>query len=230
MNEILRFLKTYEVWVYVLLGLVGLVYVRKLILALIEWRGAIFGLERENAQRRLSEATSMIILLFLLAAGQFLLVSFVSPSLPDVQALATPTLNILATQTATLPVGTPASLSETLLPGTTLQPVTQSSTGCIADQLEFTFPESGNEIKGMAELKGTVSVEDFGFYKYEYTQPGSSTWLTIAAGNSTILDGILGVWDTSQLIPGDYLLRLVVTDHQGQELSPCVIPIRVAAP
>src|SRR5512133_464921 len=107
MEEILRFLKTNEVWIYILLGLVGLWYLRKLLLALSEWRGALFGLEKDNAQRKLSEAMSVLILLALMGAGEFLLVSFVSPTFPGIAALPTPTLDILATPTVTLaPQGT----------------------------------------------------------------------------------------------------------------------------
>ncbi len=102
MNEIIRLLKTYEVWIYLLLGLVGLFYGRKFFVALQEWRGTIFGLERENASRRLSEATSVLVLVALMAAGEFLMVSFVSPIFPGVQVLSTPTLDILTTPTITL--------------------------------------------------------------------------------------------------------------------------------
>jgi hypothetical protein len=40
----------------------------------------------------------------------------------------------------------------------------------------------------------------------------------------------VGFWDTSTLTPGDYQLRLLVTDSQGQSYPPCVVPVRVSAP
>ena len=40
--------------------------------------------------------------------------------------------------------------------------------------------------------------------------------------------GPLGQWDTGTLAPGDYQLRLVVSDNQGQALPACVITVRVS--
>jgi len=256
MEDLLRFLKNNEVWIYVLLGLVGLWYIRKLFQALSEWRGALFGLEKDNAQRRLSEAASVLILLALMGTGEFLLVSFVSPGFPRVDAVPTPTLDILATPTVTLspqetlPLpGTPAPAGTALavgsVAGTAAVPArsivtgsaeAQGSNGCIPGKLEFLDPDKlGKELKGAVILKGTVDVPDFGFYKYEFTTPGSNNWVTIAAGEELVnatsaKPNELGPWDTKTLTPGDYLLRLVVTDHQGNKLPECVIPVRVSAP
>jgi hypothetical protein len=237
MNELLRFLKTYEVWIYILLGFVGLIYLRKLFLALEEWRGALFGLEKDNAQRRLSEAMSILILLALMGASEFFLVSFISPTFPGIAVLPTPTLDLLATPTVTLAAsGTGLSLVAAPLstPSVAGLNQTQAPNGCKAGQIEFLFPDKpGAEIKGAVILKGTVNVPDFGFYKYEFTTPGNQSWTTIAAGNKNVTaenGGELGPWDTSQLTPGDYILRLVVTDHQGNQLPECQMPVRVSAP
>jgi hypothetical protein len=46
MQELLLFLKKYEVWVYVLSALIGLVYLQKLIIAYQDWRACLFGMER----------------------------------------------------------------------------------------------------------------------------------------------------------------------------------------
>jgi hypothetical protein len=231
MVELLSFLKTIEVWVYLVLGVIGLFPLKKILSAWGDLQRATFGLERENAQRRLSEAAGLFFLLGLLAAGEFLLVTFVSPSIPGIQALATPTLDVLATPTATLPAGLSAPAVSTSLAAATPAPVNPvQATGCITDRMEFTFPASGEEIKGKVTLKGTVDIPDFGFYKYEFSPPGSSTWTTIAAGNELKNQADLGPWDTTQILPGEYLLRLVATDHQGDELPACIIPVRIAAP
>jgi hypothetical protein len=37
-------------------------------------------------------------------------------------------------------------------------------------------------------------------------------------------------WDTSTLAPGDYLLRLVVTDANGSLLPDCQVPITILLP
>jgi hypothetical protein len=102
------------------------------------------------------------------------------------------------------------------------------STGCIPDELIITSPEPGDEISGTIEIKGTVNIENFGFYKYEVASQGSDIWATISAGRETVINNTIGRWDTSALTPGDYQLRIVVTDNKGQPIPPCVIPVRIA--
>ncbi len=102
--------------------------------------------------------------------------------------------------------------------------------GCVAGQVEVTDPQPNQNIQGEVQLVGTVNIPNFGFYKYEYKQAGSDTWSTIAAGNQVISQGNLGVWNTSLLVPGDYVLRIVVTDNKGQPLPACEVPVRIIAP
>jgi hypothetical protein len=120
------------------------------------------------------------------------------------------------------------------------QPTTApaATEGCIAGVIEWIVPVSGEEVSERVELVGVVNVDNLGFFKYEFSQSGDETWSTIAAGNSDSLqipeDSTIkqfnGVWNTEQLVPGDYLLRLVVTDNQNQLLPICVIPVRVISP
>ncbi len=224
MSALLRFLQDYEIPLYILLGIVGIVYIRKLFVAWREWRMAIFGLERETAQRRFSAALTIVILLLLVALSTFTLVSFIAPNLPGADLLLTPTIDLLATTSGTQnPAGTPGPV--------TTETVISTGDGCIPGQLEWTFPLYGDEVSGLVELKGTVNVLNLGFYKFEFSQPGSNTWIAIAAGNKAVVDESLGgVWNTEQLVPGDYTLRLVVFDSQNTALTPCVIPVRVVAP
>jgi hypothetical protein len=107
---------------------------------------------------------------------------------------------------------------------------TGTGEGCLPGQIEFTYPVNGEEIQETVELRGTVNVPDFGFYKYEYSQPDSETWLTIAAGDQQKNDEILGTWNTNLITPGSYLLRLVVVTSDNQTLPACVIEIIVSAP
>ena len=98
------------------------------------------------------------------------------------------------------------------------------------DELIFTSPEPGQEVSGTVTLVGTVAIDNFGFYKYEVSPQGEETWSTISAGREPVQNGDIGLWDTSALTPGDYQLRLEVTDNQGQAYPACVIPVRVRAP
>ncbi len=78
-------------------------------------------------------------------------------------------------------------------------------------------------------LRGTVNLSDLGFYKYEYAAQGNDEWTTIAAGNQIKIDDELSSWDVTNLVPGDYLLRLVATNNAGEARPPCIIPVRVLA-
>jgi hypothetical protein len=232
MEEAVRFFKAYEIWIYALLALGGLLYIRKFIVAWSDLRGAAFGLERESAQSRLNQSASMLVLLLTMAIGVFSMVSFVAPAIPASSPLLTPTLDLLATATTTLSVTGEMSAAmeaeETPLPSPT--PIQQVGEGCIPDQLVITEPLFGSEVTDIVTLRGTADIENFGFYKYEVARPGETVWLTIQAGREPKRDSELGQWDTSTLAPGEYHLRLVVTDNEGNSRPPCTIQVNVNNP
>jgi hypothetical protein len=95
--------------------------------------------------------------------------------------------------------------------------------------LEITSPKNGDTVKGSFDIIGTVNVPNFGFYKYEFAAVGTDLWATISADRTPKMKETLGNWATGTLIPGDYQLRLVVTDTQGQLLPACVISVRVVS-
>ncbi len=227
MAEILQTIKSFEMWIYFGLGVLALINLRKLVLALQEWRGTVFGLERENAQRRISESVSILILLFCSGLVLFFVNTFVTPGLPLTQPLSTPTLSLLTTITPTLGATSSQTIGGQSLAATQAVP---ASDGCIKGQVELTFPLNGAVLGGVVNIKGTIKVNNFGFYKYEYAPNGSTNWATIAAGHQLFPpDSILGSWDTTMLVPGDYQLRLVVEDN-GKLLPACVVSIIIIAP
>jgi hypothetical protein len=231
MEEALRFFRAYEIWIYGLLALGGLLYIRKFILAWDELRGAAFGLERESAQSRLNQSASMLVVLLAMAITEFVLVSFVAPAMPGSNPLLTPTLDLLATATTTLPAsaeGTGAPEGGELQTTPSPTPVEQAAGGdCVPEQVMLTEPKHGSEVSGVVTLIGTADIENFGFYKYEVARPDETIWLTLLAGREPKQNSELGQWDTSNLASGDYMLRLVVTDNEGESLPPCIIQVRV---
>ena len=227
MNAVYRFLATYEGLIYILLALGSLFAFRWLWKTWHEWRDSVFGLEREFAMRRLSQALMISLLILILFFGELFLASFIAPALPASDMVATPTLDIL-NQTQGALVGDQAGSVGVIapVPGSS----SDASIGCIPDELILTSPEPGQEISGIVTLVGTVDIDDFGFYKYEVSAQDADTWATISASREIVKDGDLGLWDTSALTPGDYQLRLEVTDNQGRAYPPCVVPVRVRAP
>jgi hypothetical protein len=228
MEVILSALQQYEFGIYALLGMVSLIYFQKLIVAWKEWRGTVFGIERDIALRRVRATLTVMLLLLMFAFAEFFIVSFVIPTYPSQAALATPTLNLLATPTVTLAarIGSAATdrATATPTPEVTVQPE-----GCEPGMIEWIEPAAGQEISDTIRLVGTVNVPNLGFYKYEYSELGSDVWTTIAANNEPKSNGEIGFWNTSQLEAKEYLLRLVVVDNQNQPLPVCVIKVRVVA-
>lgn len=225
MEELIRFVVNYEVGIYVVLGIVLLINLRRLLSAWISLRKANFGMEREVAQKEIRSAFTFIFLVSLFAFSNFILVSIASIRYPGIAQIATPTIDVLATHGPdsgkNLPQeNTPQGLQQTQ--------TAIAETGCIPEQLEWIDPQAGDEITGSIELIGTVNLPNLGFYKYEYRYQGDELWTPISAGNKPIIDDALGgTWNTVQLIPGNYFLRLVVSDNANNLLQPCEIDVKV---
>lgn len=223
MGPVYRTLASYEPLIYIALAIGGLFAFRRMWRSWREWRDSVYGLEREFALRRLGQATAAAFLILALIFVEFFIATFIAPSLPATDLLATPTLDLLLTP--------PETLSPDDATRAALSPVTQvvpsGMSGCIPDQIMITSPEPGDQISGTVNITGTASVPNFGFYKYEVAQMGSQNWATISAGREPKINEALGSWNTSSLTNGDYFLRLVITDNVGVALEPCVIAVRV---
>jgi len=219
MGAVYRTLATYEPLIYIALAIGGLFAFRRMWHSWREWRDSVYGLEREFALRRLGQATAIALLILGLVFAEFFIATFVAPSLPASDILATPTLNLLVT-----PAGTAA-------PGTTALAITQAvpdgMSGCVPDQIMITAPKPGDVVKGIVEIIGTANVPNFAFYKYEIAPMGTQNWSPVSASREPQVNESLGSWSTTSLTNGDYFLRLVVTDNVGKELEPCVLAVRV---
>ncbi len=228
MEQALQFFRDYEIWIYVLLGILALWQVRKFALAWNELRGAFFGLEREAAQSRVNSAATMVVILIIMAVAEFTLVTFVVPTVPGANPLPTLTLDLLATPTTTLP---PPTQDPNATPGPTATPgEVPAAEGCVAGQVNLTDPVNGAQISGSYTVKGSAELANFGFYTLQIAHPGDSIWLPILVGQQPVKNDILGTWETSNLTPGEYLIRLLVTDNVGNELTPCSIQVTVMPP
>ncbi len=222
MEELFRFLATYEVGIYIVIGVIVLIYLKRLIDAINALKLAQFGLEREVAQKSLRLSVTIIALVLLVGLSNFLLVSVASIKFPGISRVATPTIDLNATVEPDLSAvtQTPEVLQQTQ--------TAIALTGCIPGELEWVQPVAGDEVSGSVELKGTVNIPNFGFYKYEYQMQGEDIWTPISAGNRPVIeDSFGGRWNTEQLEPGNYSLRLVVLDNQNNLLQPCVIDLKV---
>lgn len=223
MPTILSFFNDNEVFVYILLGILAVWQLRKFLLAWDSLRSAAFGLEQESARTRLTWAAMMLVLLLILVVIQFGIVSFIIPVVPDASPLLTPTLDLEAA-----PAGESDSPQIDSTPSPQELLVTQS--GCTPGVINIQSPQAHDNISGVVEITGSANIPNFGFYKFEMAAVDSTNWLTIQAGDLLVEDDLLGYWDTSRLRTGDYLLRLIVTDNQGNASAPCTIELRVETP
>lgn len=220
MDSIYRSLATYSPLIYIVLAIMGLYAFRRMWRTWREWRDAVYSLEREFALSRLGRATAFGFLVLLLFFGEFYISTFIMPSLPALDLMASPTLDLLATPAGTAPAGGIARLET---------PEVQSGmSGCVPDEIILTSPRPGEEVRGTVTLTGTADVPNFGFYKYEIAPVGTTNWVTISAGAEPEKNDVLGQWDTTTLTNGDYFLQLVIIDNVGQTIEPCVIAVRVA--
>ena len=225
MEELIRFVVNYEVGIYIVLGVVLLINLRRLLSAWISLSKANFGLEREVARKGIRSAFTFIFLVSLFGLSNFILVSVASIRYPGIAQIATPTIDLLSTQTP--------FTGEGIDPNVTPQGLQQTQTaiavtGCVPDQLEWIDPQQGDEIRGSIELIGTVDLPNLGFYKYEYRYQGDEIWTPISAGNKPVVEEALGgTWNTEQLQPGNYFLRLVVSDNANNLIKPCEIEVKI---
>lgn len=225
MKELIRFVVNYEMGIYIILGVLFLINLQRLIRSLVKLRKANFGLEKEVAQKGVRSSVTFISLVALFAVANFILVSVASIRFPGIVQLPTPTIDILATPEPDS--GEDMGINSDDFELSTTQTAIALS-GCVPEQLEWINPSDGDEISGAIELIGTVNFSNMGFFKYEYRYQADTIWTPISAGNRPIVDGPLGgVWNTEQLIPGNYFLRLVVSDNANNLLEPCEITVKV---
>ena len=228
MDGILRFLNEYELIIYLVIGLLAAWQLRKFIAAWDELRSAAFGLEEESAQIRLNSAAVVLVLLIISAIVVYGAVTFLGPAVPVANQLPTPTLDLLATPTITLQ---PAAGGEVVEEAGTPGPTSElNSSGCLPGEIMISSPEDGEAVRDVVQVEGTANIPDFGFYKFEVSRDDADNWLTIQAGDTYKVEESLGFWDTTQLDPGIYNLRLVVFDNTGEQRDPCQVTVTVDPP
>jgi hypothetical protein len=230
MEEALLFIEQYQSWIFILLALSGLIYLRLTYRAYQSYRKAIFGLERERARANLTRSASILVLVLAGVLAIFVLTTFATPALPpSFRPTPIPTVSLLSTPPAPESgvgeggTGGPPSIDDVL-----------DNSGCQNPDATLLFPEDGSTVNGVIELQGVASIDNFAFYKIEYNDLSPDrSWLAISANTEPVCKTncaeteILGTWDTSLVTPGDYAVRLIVTDTLGNAPLPCTIRVRV---
>jgi hypothetical protein len=222
MSSFYRLLATYQPLIYIALVIGGLFVGRNIVRRWLQWRNAVYGLEREFSLRYLVQATFHGLIILGMLFVEFFIVTFIAPSLSASDVIPTPTLNLLVT-----PANTLSAESATQAASLPTQPPPVGMSGCLPDQIMLTAPKPGELIRGVVELTGTANIPNLAFFKYEISSVGSNIWATVSAGDEPKQNEKLGDWDTTTLPNGDYFLRLVLIDNAASPIEPCVIAVRV---
>ncbi|HEY42826.1 MAG TPA: hypothetical protein G4O11_02470 [Anaerolineae bacterium] len=229
MEEILLFVEEQQTWIYLLLAIAGLIYVRSIFRSYRELRRAVFALERERAMSMLIRSGAMLALVFAALAATFVVATFAGPALPlSSRQTPLPTVSLLAT-----PETGEEGLVEDFVTATPFDPMSVNSTGCQNPNATITSPVDGDSVSGVVNIFGAASIQNFAFYKLEYRRLApDAEWIPVSAGTQHVCELCditeeLGTWNTSLVIPGDYAFRLVVTDTAGNAPLPCEIRLRV---
>ncbi len=240
MLEFLRPIVIFDTWLYIGLGLVALFFVRLIWLARKDRSRSIFTLERENANARMTRYFIGLMVVLALGMGVYYL-SLITPTIvPPPQETPTPTPIIALPPTPTppplLPTPTP---TPTPLPPPTFQVLIDTPTpvpeiipqaqppNCPVPGSRIFQPGNGARVEGLIQVTGAAFTDNFEYYKFEFRVPGNTEWSFIARYDNPVTEGVLGVWNTDTVGPGEYDFRLVVVDTIGNFPEPCTVRLIV---
>lgn len=85
----------------------------------------------------------------------------------------------------------------------------------IPAEVSIASPASCRLLSGVVEIRGTASSPSLTGWSLQYTGGDASGWVTIASGSTSVVNGVLGTWDTAGLRPCGYTLRLRTSDQGG---------------
>lgn len=242
MPTLVRLVAKYAILLYVLCGIILVIFLQNFQAARRD-RQSIFPLEKEKATRRLRWVIFGIVLVLVIAGGIYYLSSYLEPAI--VPAEETPTSTPTSSILHPTPTATPAPPTEipTVTPTATRRsrptppPVEPTDTptpvivvpDCPNPGVRITSPGVNAVLTGAVEIRGSASIENFGYYKFEYRkEDGQGQWITYGDLMYTpVSDGILGYWNVDSLPTGAYLFQLVVVDATGNYPPPCQVRISV---
>lgn len=78
---------------------------------------------------------------------------------------------------------------------------------------KISVPENCECVSGLVGIFGTVGDDHLRGWVLQYTGGDSNGWVTIASGNGPINDALIASWDTRELRPCCYTIRLIASDQ-----------------
>lgn len=254
MLQLVRLLAPYIVWLYPIGVVFLLVYLRSWLIAGRDLRASLFTLEREMAVARMRRAATGAFCAFGALIALFVAQFYLGRNINlDELIKPTPTPEFIPTSafaTATVPGATKApTQAETPTPTRTRRPTAQPTMAtstpaptatpaeptvvapdCPNVNARITQPGQGQVIRSPIDIRGTANIPNMQFYKIELGLGEHPTrWTSISdVHRNAVTDGLLEVWDPSDLPAGSYSLRLVVVDTSGNYPTPCEVVVIVS--
>lgn len=248
MERVQSFLADYQWWIYGVLGIILLFYLRRALLARREGARSIFKLEQEQARSRYGRSVTISTVTLLLMAATFVLSNplLPNPSSTTPEPIATETTGPLAAATLTstpppptiTPTATPTRERPTLPPRPTPTPevnVTETPVvhppSCPNANVRITYPGVNQVVQGNVPIRGTANAANFQYYKIEVgpgSNPRDHEWTVVGQlHRSPVTGGVLETFNGGAYPAGTYTLRLVVVDQTGNYPTPCQVTLTI---
>jgi hypothetical protein len=248
MDQVLRIIADYQWWIYGVLGLILLFYIRRAILARREGARSIFKLEQEQAHARYTRSAVVSVIVVLIMVAVFLVANPVLPTQTVATPEPTPTVTTGPLPASTLtPTPPPATITPTatatqVRPTRPVRPtdtpdvqVTETPVvrppACPNPAVRITSPGVNQVVRGNVPIRGSANTANFDYYKVEVgpgSNPRDHEWTVVGAlHRSAVANGVLETFNSGAYAPGTYTLRLVVVDPTGNYPEPCRVTVTV---
>ncbi|HSJ59573.1 MAG TPA: hypothetical protein VLC95_20475 [Anaerolineae bacterium] len=248
MEQVLQLLADYQWWIYAVLGLVLLFYLRRALLARRAGARSIFALEQEQERRRYSRSVMAAAVTIVVLGTVFVLSNPIVLPSGETESTASPTTTttagplpvstltptaLPATATPT-PTATVARPTRAVMPTATVQAVEAPTPvvrppACPDPNVRITSPGINQAVNGPVPIRGTALHDNFQYYKIEIGVGNDpQNWSVVGQLHYNVVNnGVLETLNSGGYAPGRYTLRLVVVDQTGNYPPPCQVTIEV---
>ncbi len=242
MNLVVRLIRQYALWIYILCALGMLFYLRAALAARREGTQAMFSLERETAAKKVYRSSGLILMLLAIVVGVYALSHYITipefqpiligTRMPTVEgtltvlptAFATSSESTLTVEpTATRRPRTTTVVLPTIVQGTpTLAAVPVS---CPHSNVQVLLPGQAQVIDAGIQVVGTANKQEFDRYEFKFqSRDFADNWHWVQTFQTPVENGDLGWWTTSHLPSGSYRFMLIAIDKRGNSQE-CIVPV-----
>ncbi len=239
MTVLIELIDNFAIWIYVACALTILVYLRVIYLARRERGASLFTIEKEVATGKAYRATFTILGLLVIISLVAFVDFYLAPSLNVVVSSSTPQPPLILPTATNTPV--PLTPTPTATRGPLVRPTPPWTptpeapptpvvvpAACPDQGAKITSPGVNQTVRGVVEVKGKASIDQFQFYKVEFGfgHNPAEFYVIDQLKYSPVNDGVLIVWNTAGL-SGPVTLRLTVVNIDGNYPAPCDVPVLV---